>query len=1117
MSGDITVIRKPINLGNAPEFVEQSECSDPSSSFYSSLGLALLETIVRGRACNQFLCGLTEVLEQEFKAIEEIAKENKAENEYLVLASLFNVIKNQEYSRNQILDWIQNHYMKSNADNAVNSIITIMKFIICKILENQPQIHQEIYGRLPLKDESVKTIFNNICTAFPVHIRLIKNDSDNIHKRLNPGEFPLLVFYQNQSSFSILYHKTVLEFDQNEDLNFNLCKSPFTYRHLPNPSIIGNQLPIPNVPKNNIPVPGQGIPVPIPSPGNTFPKNTIPMPGQGIPVPISPSPVNNFAKNTIPMPGQGIPVPIPSPGNTFPKNTIPMPGQGIPVPIPSSSGNNFPKNNIPMPGQGIPVPIPSSSGNNFPKNNIPMPGQGIPVPISPSPGSNFAKNNIPMPGQGIPVPTNLAQSDISKHPVAPSEFPKPFPKIPTGQNNEIPKSEASNLYMSEFPKPSNNFYGQEGFNNRIEQSDIKNPNKPFTEKDQKIPDKILDNIDNGDKQNFNKIPVPNQLLNIPLPVPDTTSKSPLPEFPNPPNFLDLQKTGPKIHSDLPKPNPPTDFEFDSQKFPPSSSNPPSHFEFDSQKFLTNSNPLHTMPEPPNFRNDFYRQDIPSNKPDQFDVQIPNKNFTEKDQKISGKIVDNSEDKQNFNKIPVPNQIPNIPVSVPDRNPKPQIPGFPPKFNPSVPGENPIPVPNSTQKNQFIPPGPQFFNNPAEVPKIPGANENPKPPSPQIPGFPNLPQKLPSDPKEFQKNAPKVYSDLSKVNPSNQIQNIPLPVPDNSSKSQVPQIPGFPPKFNPSVPGENPIPVPNSAQKNQFITPSPQFFNNPAEVPKIPGANENPKPPSPQIPGFSNFPQKLPSDPKEFQKNAPKVYSDLPKSNPQSGPPKFPSEFSKPSNPPIPSPFINMLGNSTSNNPGAEVLKFNPPGNSNEVPGTRQLGFKMPNLPSPHPNASNLPTPPTPIPLNQPISIPIDSGSKQIIDPISREQKYKYDPNLLEIINAFSNYITNNKINDRNITETIEIAVKKDPEIGKIRSIEKILALRNPKGIRPKKFQCSSCKAEKETDNFTSISCGEQECKVCSQCRVDQRDNLCPLCHREYSTYEIELLKILKASLIFDLN
>ena len=227
----VTIIeRKQFELRTHPDFIEKSECSNPFLSYFGAIGLALLETIVRGKACKKFLCGLPAALAEKIVSARNLANQRDFQAEMDVYQRLFELINSEEYSRQQLMGWII-QYMEGNMDNATNSMIIATKLIICAILENKEFLHNEIFSDVPLTDEKYTTISQNICMSLPIHLKIIYYDgTEKLFERPRGSESPLIVIHQNSyDMFYLLYHRKVIEFDQNDVSDFNLVCPPFVH------------------------------------------------------------------------------------------------------------------------------------------------------------------------------------------------------------------------------------------------------------------------------------------------------------------------------------------------------------------------------------------------------------------------------------------------------------------------------------------------------------------------------------------------------------------------------------------------------------------------------------------------------------------------------------------------------------------------------------------------------------------------------------------------------------------------------------------------------------------------------------------------------------------------
>ncbi|OMJ79397.1 hypothetical protein SteCoe_20600 [Stentor coeruleus] len=419
------------------------------------------------------------------------------------------------------------------------------------------------------------------------------------------------------------------------------------------------------------------------------------------------------------------------------------------------------------------------------------------------------------------------------------------------------------------------------------------------------------------------------------------------------------------------------------------------------------------------------------------------------------------------------------------------------------------------------PSPPTNNLPSKVPPTPvnpilsgsSNQESPSKPPSEIPfSLPtpnsNLPP-LPPNSGNIKTEFPQPPQDPLKKNQLNA--NIPFPISQNLA------FPSHPSDVLPSMPQ-----VPTHIKAENPIIPTPVQQ---VKMPELPQSN-----PAPVIPQISGLPKgqeipkvmNMPTPP--ISGNSSILYPSLPQSNPlpQLGNMEIPksgfqnpilgannskSQINVPSPnipaPPVPSPPVYVPSIPV---PSAPILPV--PAVNSSVPINNELP-KIPPIPNPSVlkqfgfpgNFQGIPKPPIQGELNKP-SLPEQAG------------RPKFDQNLVEIVKVVTQYILDEKKANQSLLERVGKILDKDPELNSIAPLKELGNMRSLRTsiIIKGKIKCGICKLGKDDDDFTIISCGDSKCQCCSKCRTNDMNPGCPMCGREYSNYEIELLKITKESL-----
>ncbi|OMJ69302.1 hypothetical protein SteCoe_33000 [Stentor coeruleus] len=474
--------------------------------------------------------------------------------------------------------------------------------------------------------------------------------------------------------------------------------------------------------------------------------------------------------------------------------------------------------------------------------------------------------------------------------------------------------------------------------------------------------------------------------------------------------------------------------------------------------------------------------------------------------------------------------------------------FTPKVNNQIiPDDKNKEIPAKAQVEN--PPKPNLFSKPPEqylqvshqikLPEpYPQVSHQNKPPE-SYPQFPHQNKPFPNAPIPTIPNIIPVKDD--KV----QIPTIPNIIPVKDDKVQVPN-PGDSSKLVPKIPTPTPIthstvpivthcppPVPQSKIIENPLSPALPKFNQPDEkkfpnlyphVQQVPYPNAGYKPnsysPMPPQSESELIKKELNQNPASFGQGNPDQHSKFVYVSPnqeiirQKTPDTFIQKFPDTSNfsnvPPIPntrndkSPLKLLESNLTPPKiPESDINKgFMPSGNLNisSPPEIHRSDVNKGYVP---PGSFNIPTLPGRVDY---------SGKPPLPEYATRP---RFDKKLLEIVGVMSEIIISEKSDNKNMFEKITKIMDGDSEL---ENIESLISLKNFKKLKMNmmmtgKIKCGICQLEKDRDDFSITTCGENNCKCCSKCRTVDIIKGCPCCCRTYSEYEIDLLNVAKMSLV----
>lgn len=230
MSFEVTIVRQEIQLENYPDYCEASGCDDPNCSFYGSLGLGLIEILLRSHSCHKFSCNMFNVIQENISKIDEIILNKGLDKERKIFCQLVDLMNYTEYPRSQLTQWLH-CYMNENRDSAVTSMITMIQLITYNLCKTESFAEEILNLSTPLPQSTFEKIIKIICENFPVHIKILSKDT-KVYYRLGTNTFPVINLYKSDnSSYLLLYNRDVVNFDNGSDKEVNIFVEPFVETH----------------------------------------------------------------------------------------------------------------------------------------------------------------------------------------------------------------------------------------------------------------------------------------------------------------------------------------------------------------------------------------------------------------------------------------------------------------------------------------------------------------------------------------------------------------------------------------------------------------------------------------------------------------------------------------------------------------------------------------------------------------------------------------------------------------------------------------------------------------------------------------------------------------------
>ena len=99
-----------------------------------------------------------------------------------------------------------------------------MRSIICSILIGKAPAHQRIFSD-QITDEDVGNIFYAI-SSMGMQITVYNGQDKANHVKATPGEYPVIILYQNGRNFSLLYTAKMIEIETNPNFSKNDVENP---------------------------------------------------------------------------------------------------------------------------------------------------------------------------------------------------------------------------------------------------------------------------------------------------------------------------------------------------------------------------------------------------------------------------------------------------------------------------------------------------------------------------------------------------------------------------------------------------------------------------------------------------------------------------------------------------------------------------------------------------------------------------------------------------------------------------------------------------------------------------------------------------------------------------
>ena len=215
--------KEQFRMPGLEEFQYIARFSNTESSLYQALSVGFIETLLRFQLSNNPVQVMKKKYDnQQMKAL-AFACDHQLE-EYVV--AFINIIANiTEKSPDRMTGFQWLAYYSETAESAANSILDYgMRVLICSILIGKAPTHQRIFSD-QITDEDVFNIFYAI-SSMGMQITVYNGQDKANHVKATPGEYPVIILYQNGRNFSLLYTAKMIEIETNPNFSKNDVENP---------------------------------------------------------------------------------------------------------------------------------------------------------------------------------------------------------------------------------------------------------------------------------------------------------------------------------------------------------------------------------------------------------------------------------------------------------------------------------------------------------------------------------------------------------------------------------------------------------------------------------------------------------------------------------------------------------------------------------------------------------------------------------------------------------------------------------------------------------------------------------------------------------------------------
>ena len=227
MQEPISLIYEACDSPQFPSISEAVRSSQPKSSIFTFLGLGCLEILARGRFDQTYSSSVLELFSRKVQEFHRLSDSTESSENFEAVNTLISLISNQEYSREQVTDWLHSHYMRQTDEQVPTRLTAVMQTIICSLITSKT-IQTDIESFAELKKQTVQSVLNQFALNFKVAVKVFSgNDAKNYSGNAAAALPAIYLLELNAGEFRLLRDKRLVDFDMGrEDFN-DIWTEPF--------------------------------------------------------------------------------------------------------------------------------------------------------------------------------------------------------------------------------------------------------------------------------------------------------------------------------------------------------------------------------------------------------------------------------------------------------------------------------------------------------------------------------------------------------------------------------------------------------------------------------------------------------------------------------------------------------------------------------------------------------------------------------------------------------------------------------------------------------------------------------------------------------------------------